>query len=201
MAFSDFKNVEQVLAQFPLQIERESFLPSVEMDVPPMLAENLKFILKNQAIQETEMFLRESFIFPLLQEAWKQHPKMKLWVNQPLFATEQLFGEPDYLVSASTKGEIVTKLLNKPLLVAVEAKKQDFEAGWAQCLAEMIACQIVNANPSLTIYGIVSTGSVWEVGKLTQNIFTRDPRAFTIAEPQRLLGILGYIFQECENQL
>jgi hypothetical protein len=40
-----------------------------------------------------------------------------------------------------------------------EAKKDNFNEGWAQVLAEMIAAQIFNGNEPIEVYGIVTTGS------------------------------------------
>ena len=164
MAFSDFKNIEQVIQLYPLQIRRERFLPGVQLELPVLFIENLNFSLERQAAQESEVF---SFIFPFLQQAWKRHPKLKLWVNQTLKYDDNLFGEPDYFVSVWTEKEVIDKLVNKPLLAVAEAKKQDFDGGWAQCLAELIACQKVNADEQLTVYGIVSTGIIWELGNQT----------------------------------
>ncbi len=48
----------------------------------------------------------------------------------------------------------------------VEAKQDNFEAGWAQCLAEMIAAQRLNETAQIIIYGIVSNGNLWQFGKL-----------------------------------
>jgi len=201
MAFSDFKSIEQVIQLYPLQIKRERFLPGVQLEPPALFMENLNFSLERQAVQESEVFFRESFIFPFLQQAWKRHPKLKLWVNQTLKYDDNLFGEPDYFVSVWTEKEVIDKLVNKPLLAVAEAKKQDFEGGWAQCLVELIACQKVNADEQLTIYGIVSTGIIWEFGKLEKNVFTRDLLSYTIADPQRVLGILDFVFMECEKQI
>ena len=201
MAFSDFKSIEQVIQLYPLQIKRERFLPGVQLELPALFMENLNFSLERQAVQESEVFFRESFIFPFLQQAWKRHPKLKLWVNQTLKYDDNLFGEPDYFVSAWAEEEVIDKLVNKPLLAVAEAKKQDFEGGWAQCLAELIACQKVNADEQFTVYGIVSTGIIWEFGKLEKNVFTRDLLSYTIADPQRVLGILDFVFMECEKQL
>ena len=158
MPFSDFKSIEQVIQLYPLQIKRKRFLPEVQLELPALFMENLNFSLERQAVQESEVFFRESFIFPFLQQAWKRHPKLKLWVNQALKYDDNLFGEPDYFVSVWTEEEVIDKLVNKPLLAVAEAKKQDFEGGWAQCLAELIACQKMNADEQLTVYGIVSTG-------------------------------------------
>jgi hypothetical protein len=201
MAFNDFKSIKQVIQKYPLQIKRERFLPEVRLELPALFMENLDFVLKRQAAEESEVFFRESFIFPFLQQAWKRHPNLKLWINQPLIYDETLSGEPDYFVSAWTEREVIDKLVNKPLLAVAEAKKQDFEGGWAQCLSELIACQRVNADEQLTVYGIVSTGIIWEFGKLEKNIFTRELLSYTTADPQRVFGILDFIFMECEKQL
>ncbi|MCP4105253.1 MAG: hypothetical protein GY749_06915, partial [Desulfobacteraceae bacterium] len=82
-----------------------------------------------------------------------------------------------------------------------EAKKQDFEGGWAQCLAEMVACQKINENENITIYGIVSTGIIWEFGKLETNVFTKNLLSYSVAEAQKVVGILDFIFTECDKQL
>lgn len=110
------------------------------------------------------------------------------------------FGEPDYFISAQRE-DVIDRLINTPLLAVAEAKKQDFEAGWGQCLAEMIACQKINQNDPLTIYGIVTTGLIWEFGKLQTNTFTKHPLPYSISNPQRIFGILDFIFAECEQQL
>ncbi len=201
MAFSDFKSIEQVLERYPLEYERAGFLPDVRLELPPALKENLNFALARQAAQESEIFYRESLIYPLLQEVWKLHPRLKLWVNRGLRYDEELFGEPDYFVAAETQGEIVSRLVRKPLLAVAEAKRQDFEAGWGQCLAEMIACQKLNADEQLSIYGIVTTGSVWEFGKLTGAAFKHDPLPRSIADAPQVLGLLEFIFADCERQL
>ncbi|HID98666.1 MAG TPA: hypothetical protein EYP59_00010 [Thiotrichaceae bacterium] len=109
-------------------------------------------------------------------------------------------GEPDYLVSV-WRDEVIDKWINTPLLAVVEAKNQDFEGGWGQCLAAMLACQKLNQDDNLTVYGIVSTGMFWEFGKLTQNVFTKQAFSYSIAEPQKVLGNLDYVFGECEKQI
>ncbi|MGD1936360.1 MAG: hypothetical protein ACFCA4_02215 [Cyanophyceae cyanobacterium] len=41
--------------------------------------------------------------------------------------------------------------LERPYVCVVEAKKDDFEQGLAQCLVEMYTCQWKNANSDLKI--------------------------------------------------
>ncbi len=200
MAFSDFKTVEHVLRKYPLRLKREKFLPDIHLALPSWFINNLNFALKRQAVQESEIFFRESFIFPFLQQTWQGHDKLKLWVNQALVYDDVLFGEPDYLVSMWPEG-VIDRLVNKPLLAVMEAKKQDFEGGWGQCLAVMLACQQINADEPLTIYGIVSTGLTWRFGKLEGNVFTEDLLSYSIDTPERVFGLLDYIFGQCEEQL
>jgi hypothetical protein len=42
------------------------------------------------------------------------------------------------MCSRATKSELGKKVLESPLLAVVEAKKNDFEQGWGQCLAESV---------------------------------------------------------------
>ena len=199
MAYSNFRSIRQVIELYPLQIRREKFLPEVPLELPDLFIDNLNFALENQAIEESETFFCESFIYPFLQQAWKLHKNLKLWSHRALDFDENLSGEPDYFVSARMQG-VIDKLFNLPLLAVAEAKKEDFEAGWGQCLAEMVACQKLNQDENLIIYGIVSTGIVWQFGKLETNVFTQDLLSYSIADPTMIFGILDFIFGECEKQ-
>ena len=200
MAYSNFSNIKEVIQIYPLQIRREKFLPEVSLELPDLFIDNLNFALELQAIEESETFFCESFIFPFLQQAWKRHKNLKLWSHRALDFDENLNGEPDYFVSARMQG-VIDKLINFPILAIAEAKRQDFEAGWGQCLAEMLACQKLNQDDDLIIYGIVSTGIVWEFGKLKTNTFTQHLLSYSIADPMKVFGILDFVFGECEKQL
>jgi hypothetical protein len=201
MAFSNFKNIKQVIKQYPLKIKQDRFLPDSSIEIPEWFIDNMNFSLDTQAIDENEFFFRENFIFPFLQQTWKRHHQnLKLWSHQTFAYDDNLCGEPDYFVSA-LRDEVIDKLVNTPLLAVAEAKKQNFEEGWGQSLAEMIACQKINQDDQLTVYGIVSTGIIWEFGKLEHNTFTKHPLSYSIAEPQKIFGNLDFIFAECEKSV
>lgn len=85
-------------------------------------------------------------------------------------------------------------LIKTPLLAVFEAKRQDFDEGWGQCLAAMLACQKINDDEHLAVYGIVSSGLVGEFGKLEAQCFTKEPLAHSIDNPQKLAGMLDYVF-------
>ena len=200
MKFSDFKSVEDVLTQYPLGTVKAQFLPNVEFSPSALFIEDLNFTLSMQTSVESEMFYREGFIFPFMQQVWKRHPELKVWINRKLAYKEELTGEPDYFISALPKGP-TRDPVGKPLLAVAEAKQEDFIAGWGQFLAEMIACQKINADEHITIYGIVSAGEFWQFGKLEKETFTRNITAYTVHDPAKLLGVLDYLFDQCEKQI
>ncbi|MCB1659808.1 MAG: hypothetical protein KDI39_16440, partial [Pseudomonadales bacterium] len=108
-----------------------------------------------------------------------------------------LSGTPDYMISkCSALGKTV---LEFPLLMLVEAKKNDFEQGWAQCLAELWAAQQLNKNPQLTVYGIVSDGKYWEFGQLTGQMFIKNSQSFVIDDLAELLSALRYVFEQVNH--
>ena len=84
-------------------------------------------------------------------------------------------------------------MLEFPLLAVVEAKKSDFEQGWGQCLAELVAMQKLNNDSISTVYGIVTDGKYWEFGQLTENLFTKNRESFSIDALPELLGALDFL--------
>ena len=151
-------------------------MPDTPIELPDWFLENLNFSVNRQYTHTSEAFFCESFIFPFLQQVWKRHATLEIWSHQSLIYDDDLSGEPDYFISAWCD-EVIDKLINTPLLAVAEAKKQNFEEGWGQCLAEMIACQKINPDENITVYGIVSTGLVWEFGK-EKYIYKTSPFLF-----------------------
>ncbi len=203
MSFGNFETVDDVLEKYPLLLKKEMFLPQVELSLPIWFAETIEFVVSMQVASDDESYCRENFIAPYLQQIWKRHPKLKVWFQKKLRYDDVLFGEPDYFVSQRPTG-IVHKLVNLPLLAVMEAKKDDFTKGWGQCLAEMVACQKLNeadGRPNLVVYGIVSTGLMWEFGKLEGQVFIQEPFPYSLKESSLVLGVLDYLFNACEKQL
>jgi hypothetical protein len=197
MAFSEYQTIEDVIKKYPLEILNEPFLNCTEIALPDLFLDNLNFALKRKTTRDNKFFLAENFIYPLLQLTWKNHEKLRVWSHQALRYDDDLYGEPDYFISY-WPSSVIQSLISIPLLAIVEAKKQDFEKGWGQCLAEMIACQKINNDENLIIYGIVSTGIIWEFGQLQNSKFTQNTITYSLSNPQLLAGILDYIFGQCE---
>jgi hypothetical protein len=95
----------------------------------------------------------------------------------------------------------LTIVFEQPFFVAIEAKKDDFTAGWGQCGAEMVACQKINGIEGQTIFGIVSNGKLWEFGKLSDRLFTKNIKSYTIYELEQLFKAFDYIFEQCQLQV
>nr|VFJ75458.1 MAG: hypothetical protein BECKFW1821C_GA0114237_107612 [Candidatus Kentron sp. FW] len=199
MAFSEYQTIEDVLEKYPLEISNEPFVEVSEIALPDLFLDNLNFALARKTTRDNEFFLAENFIYPFLQLIWKRHESLRIWSHHTLRYDDDLSGEPDYFVSY-WPGGVVQSLISMPMLAVVEAKKQDFDKGWGQCLAEMVACQKINNNENLTIYGIVSTGLLWEFGKLQRSKFTQNTISYSLSNPMILAGILDKLFEHCERE-
>ncbi len=120
-----------------------------------------------------------------------------IWSHVGFTADDPLKGFPDYFLARRSP---LGPVRDRPHVLFVEAKKDDFDGGWAQCLAAMIAAQKLNDQPEGVIYGGVSNGRIWYLGKLTGRILTQDPRAFTLDDLPGLFAALNYLFAEAKSQ-
>jgi len=81
----------------------------------------------------------------------------------------------------------------------VEAKNEKFEEGWCQALLQSVVCQKINKTNKIPILSIVTTGDVWQFGKLEETSFIRHPLSASVQNTEQLLGILDILFSECEK--
>lgn len=100
---------------------------------------------------------------------------------------------PDYLLA--TRSELGKRVLAMPLLIVVEARRNDFEEGWGQCLAELVAAQKLNDDASRPVYGIVTDGKRWEFGKLVSKVFTENSESYHVGHIASLFSALQSLFQ------
>ncbi|MBE9208738.1 hypothetical protein IQ244_19770 [Nostoc sp. LEGE 06077] len=200
MAFSSYKSISEVLKTFQIIYTEANFVLATEFNIPPYFREDLAIVMREGVVDNSEFAICENLIYPVLKEVWKQYnSKLTLWSHQSLNYDEKSPGFPEYILAKrSPLGKIV---FDKPYFILVEAKQDNFEAGWTQCLAEMIAAQRLNQELSVVIYGIVSNGAVWQFGKLEAQNFTKKITLYTIYELDNLFAVVNYIFQQCELQL
>ena len=107
---------------------------------------------------------------------------------------DKLSGTPDYLIA--TRSALGKTVLEAPLVMVAEAKKNDFEQGWGQCLAELVAAQKINGDAGFAVQGIVTDGKLWEFGKLAGNTFVKNIEGFTVDHLGKLFGALNFVFQK-----
>ena len=194
MSFSNYKEVGQVQAEFNIREKSEVFI--IEKSVTP--SENFlseyTFTMEAFDVRSSEAARTETLIFPILREVYKDyHNRFSLWIQKSISAGKKLNGTPDYMVSA--KSPLGKRVLTNPLLAVVEAKKNDFDTGWGQCLAELVALQKINNDENIIVYGIVTDGERWKFGKLEKDVFTENQTTFTNEDLPHLFGALHFIFQ------
>jgi len=199
MSFDSYKNISEVLQEFNITAIEAEFIIESKIEVRSVFQEDLEFCLREFSFEESEYGVCEMIIFPILKELYRRYRnQFTLWSHKAIIYDEKLSGTPDYILAQrSTLGK---QVFEKPYFLVVEAKKDDFIKGWGQCLAEMVAMQKINNQPSQTLFGVVSNGKIWEFGKLNHNLFTKDTRYYTISDIEKLLSALDYIFYQCEQQ-
>ena len=200
MAYGKYKNIHEVATKYQIRVAVENFihpLPVVVDERFERLRDDLTDALQNLDVKMSEISINEFLMAPILREIWTRHREMLLlWSHVSLKVGEDFDGYPDYLF---TKRSNLGMVRQKPYLLVIEAKKDDFDGGWGQCLADLIAAQTVNGNDQIMLHGSVSNGGVWEFGKLLGHEFVRDPRSFTITELEDLFAALNYVFTQAEE--
>ncbi|EDX74696.1 hypothetical protein MC7420_6174 [Coleofasciculus chthonoplastes PCC 7420] len=80
--------------------------------------------------------------------------------------------------------------------MVVEAKQNNFIEEWAQCLAELIAAQKMNQNETKPVYGIVTDGELWQLGRLVGDIFTKEKTRIAITDLDKLFGAIAFLLAD-----
>jgi hypothetical protein len=199
MAFSDYKNLAQVQEEFQIKYQEADFVEPLFVEPPASLYADLEFNLTSMDAFSSEAARCELVIFPMLREIYKRYfTESALWVQKSFSVDAKLTGTPDYMLSQ--KSALGKNVLGLPLLLLVEAKRNDFEQGWGQCLAELIASDRLNQH-SRPVYGIVTDGKLWEFGRLEHQVFTKNLASYTITEVDPLFYILNALFHLATRNL
>jgi hypothetical protein len=192
MAFSEFKTIAEVQERYKIAYKEDVFIPERDALPSVVFMEDFEFNKKNIDIFTSEASRSEVVISPLLREMYKKYcEKYSFWIQKSISFDEVLTGTPDYIFSK--KSSLGKTVLEVPLVIVVEAKRNDFEQGWGQCLAELVAAQKMNENAERPVYGVVTDGNLWQFGCLRGKIFTRDTGNFTIDHLGRLYGALDFL--------
>jgi hypothetical protein len=200
MAFTNYKSIADVLKSFPLSYQEKDFIQNIKFECDEYFTSRLNTVIQEGIVFNSEYAICENIISPILTEVWRRYIQdFLIWSHQPLNYDENLSGVPDYIVAQrSPRGKIV---LEKPYVIIVEAKKDNFEEGWGQCLAEMLAAQKLNNDISKKLFGMVSNGKLWEFGFLQEEMFTKNCKYYVLENLEELMGAVNFLFAESLAQL
>ena len=200
MAFTDFKSIAQVQQEYNIRYLEESFISYFDLKPSEHFREEFEFNLENIDVFTSEASRCENVIYPILREVYKNFvDKYTLWSHKSISYDNKLTGTPDYLIS--TRSELGKTILGFPLVVVVEAKQNNFIEGWGQCLAELIAAQKMNKNEEKPIYGIVTDGELWQIGRLLLDIFTKEKTRIAITDLDKLFGAIAFLLAELKDSV
>lgn len=201
MPSSSYRSISDVANAFQIAYEEASWISPVPASIGETFRSELAFVLREVDFSNSEFSVCENLIYPVLKEVWKAYTgTLMLWGHQPLIYDEDLSGVPDYfLAKRSPLGKVVRG--SPYVLLVVEAKKDNFDEGWGQCCAALVAAQKLNQTVDQAVYGVVSNGRVWEFGQLLSSRFTRDTRLFTLQDLDGLFSALNFVLAQCQQQV
>ena len=198
MAFSDFKTISEVQEKFSIKYASNDFFGVEAKDPSEQFLKELEFSQQHIDFFTSDGSRCEVVIFPILREIYKDYAEnYGLWVKKSIAYDETLNGTPDYLIA--TKSELGITVVGMPLIMMVEAKKNDFEQGWGQCLAELVAAQKINDDTTFPVHGIVTDGILWQFGRLVGNVFTRNRSNFSLDNLPSLFGAVDSVFKAIQE--
>ncbi len=200
MAYADF-SLERVQETFGLSVVLRPLFADVQPVNPtPWLLETLR---RGQSLAaQSEKARGELIVMPilltsreLLSDAFVIYSGTPLNVDPDL----GLRGECDYILSRSP----TIFVFQGPLMVIVEAKKNDIEVGLGQCAAQLVAARMFNERhrtPISKLYGCVTTGETWQFVEMEEKQLFIDTQRYFINDLARILGILTKIMASPPEQ-
>ncbi len=194
MPYSDF-TLERVKRIFELTTSEtvDLFGEIPELGSSDLLREILRYNVPLALASNSEKARSEMIISPILIDLRRQlKERINLFsgVEFDVDSTRGLNGICDFIISDSP--EIL--FVSAPIITLVEAKKENINAGLGQCVAEMVAARIFNertGNEISTIYGAVTTGSIWKFIKLEGSVIHIDLTEYYLKDVNKILGILA----------
>lgn len=203
MSYSEF-TLSQLKKTFNLVINEETDLfPKVkDAEISDFLTETLKENISLAIAIDTEKARSEMIVTPVLIELRKIFDHQISLFSGVEFNVDKdngLNGTCDFIITFSKEQFYITA----PIISIVEAKNDNVKSGIAQCIAEMAAAKTFNeqeGNDIKTIFGIVTTGSIWKFLKLEEIAYV-DTEEYHIRQVDRIMGILLRIVKLYVNEV
>ncbi len=195
MAYSDF-SLAKVSKTFELKIldAVNMFSAIPELESSNFLVETLLYTVPLAISSNTEKARSEMIIAPILIELRKQlNSEISFFsgIDFTIDPEKGLNGNCDFLISRSPELLILTA----PIIIIVEAKKENINGGLGQCVAEMLGARIFNereGNDIPAIFGAVTSGTNWRFLKLKDQVIEIDLTEYYLRDVNKILGILAH---------
>ena len=199
MAYSNF-TLESVCSEFELEIvESAGVFSNIEPVTPSAeLILDLEKKVPVAASINTEKARSELIVANVLFELREQFDRGISFFSGIDFNVDPENGLTDvcdFLVSLSP----AQLHLEAPIIILVEAKKEDWTVGLGQCVAEMLAAQRFNtdrSNEIPRIYGSTTSGTDWRFLKLEGQNLHIDIEPYQIVQCDKILGILSSMVEQ-----
>jgi len=199
MAYSNF-TFETVRKTFQLETDEAADISSGIAPIAP--SEHLTTTLARKVplalaigTEKASSELIVADILVELREKFERRISLFSGIDFSVDVENGLTGVCDFLISLSP-----TQFhLEAPIIVLVEAKKDNPVLGFGQCVAEMLAAQRFNANKGNdipVIYGAATTGTVWQFLRLDEHKLHIDSAVYSIGQCDKILGILSSMVEQ-----
>lgn len=196
MAYSEF-TVTDLTERFGLTLEthQDLFGTVTPVAVDPVLQTMLNRHLAIALATNTEKSRAELLIAPILVEVWRLTGHRVSYYSGADFNVDRaarLTGEADFLF---TRGPQIPDV-SAPVVVVVEAKKENIGSAYGPCGAEMVAALRMNARAKTgvdTIYGCITIGDNWKFLRLRGDELVIDAPEYLLGQLDRILGILLFM--------
>ncbi len=200
MTYSDF-SLDKVRKSFGLTIAGAALFEKAEsVTVTPWLREAMDKGLQLALISEKAR--SELIVVPVLLtsrelslNAFSIYSGQRLDIDPD----KGLTGECDFILAKTPPIPVI----QAPIVIIVEAKKNDIDSGLGQCGAQMVGARLFNQQEGTdisTVYGCVTTGETWQFLKLADNTLYIDSGRYYIDRVERILGMLQAIVESYSSQ-
>jgi len=193
MAYTDFKTLSQVEKELGIIIKQTSnlYVDINPANLSPWFIETME-LAYDLAININTEAARQSLIVDNVLIELKRTLPISLFIKRyfNVDASKGLTGNPDGLVC----NHLDDLEIKAPVIVLLEAKNNDINPGFPQCIAEMVAASLFNhkAGMTSTVYGVVTDGISWRFISLKDNIATIDRHTYPFNEGKSIIAILKY---------
>ncbi|NEQ85025.1 MAG: hypothetical protein F6K26_34285 [Moorea sp. SIO2I5] len=207
MSYSQF-TIQKVVNDFDLTLIEQGNIFESDSDriisPSPYLAEFITHNYQLAIALNTEKARSELLICPVLLAVREFHQyQVSLFSGEEFNVDPEvgLNGTCDFIISLSPEQLFV----KAPVAIIIEAKKEDLKGGLGQCIAAMVAAGRFNqqqnngngnGNAIATVYGAVTTGTLWRFLKLEEKTVTLDLAEYLLPPIEPILGKLVQMVEQ-----